>query len=144
MDYRQVFAVSAAGMDLERRRLEVAALNLANMNAPLSPTGEGFKPQRVVAGALRFSEVAEAVQAGWEGSALRAMETLPMNVAPRLAHEPGHPMADAQGMVRYPAVNHSQEMVTVLSALRAYEANVAVATVGRAMTLKAMDIGGGA
>jgi flagellar basal-body rod protein FlgC len=62
--------------------------------------------------------------------------------AARKVHDPGHPMADAQGFVAYPAVDAATEMVTLMSATRAYEANVAAMNAARTMALKALDIGG--
>ena len=57
-------------------------------------------------------------------------------------HEPGHPDADAKGFVAYPGVNTLNEMVTMIAATRAYEANVAALNAARVMALKALDIGG--
>jgi flagellar basal-body rod protein FlgC len=57
-------------------------------------------------------------------------------------HEPGHPLADEKGFVSYPGVDPAMEMVTLLDATRAYEANVAAMNMARAMSLKALEIGG--
>jgi flagellar basal-body rod protein FlgC len=56
-------------------------------------------------------------------------------------HEPGHPLADAEGFVRYPGVDTATEMVTLTGALRSYEANVAALTTARALALKTLEIG---
>ena len=65
----------------------------------------------------------------------------PMSLAPRLASEPGHPLANEQGFVAYPGVDSASEMVTMMSAIRAYEANVAALNTARALALKTLDIG---
>ena len=49
MNYSNSFAISATGMDVERLRVEVAALNIANANTVLTADGKGFQPMRVVA-----------------------------------------------------------------------------------------------
>ena len=49
MDYSQAFAISASGMTLERTRVEVASLNLANANTVAGPDGKTYQPLRVVA-----------------------------------------------------------------------------------------------
>jgi flagellar basal-body rod protein FlgC len=59
-----------------------------------------------------------------------------------MVHEPGHPMADAKGFVKYPGVDPAADMISLMSAARAYEANVAALNTARTMALKALDIGG--
>jgi flagellar basal-body rod protein FlgC len=52
----------------------------------------------------------------------------------RKVYEPGHPMADAEGMVYYPNVNQVAEMTDMMSASRAFETNVEV--LGRIRTMQ--------
>src|SRR5438105_3125884 len=101
MDYRAIFEVSAAGMGLEKKRLEVATLNLANMHSSAPAGVEGYRPLRVVAHAAKidFTTVMSAEVLGGAAQA-EGMSVVPMDVAPRLVKDPGHPHADAQGMVR--------------------------------------------
>lgn len=141
MDYRAVFQISAAGMDLEKRRVEVAALNLANMHAT-APGGKlAFVPQRLVAEPLsvNFNQAMSSV-----GSAVlpRRVQVIGSDAPARLAHDPGHPHANAQGFVAFAPVDQATEMIAVSAALRAYEANIAVATSARAMAAKALELGG--
>ncbi|MBC7604826.1 MAG: flagellar basal body rod protein FlgC [Ramlibacter sp.] len=143
MDYHPTFAISAAGMSLERTRVEVAALNLANAHTTQAAGQAAFTPMRVVAqastgetfAALMDSDAAVATQ-------LPTFRIEPAQVSPRKVQEPGHPLADAQGFVTYPGVDTATEMVTMMSATRAYEANVAAMNMARTMALKALDIGG--
>jgi flagellar basal-body rod protein FlgC len=62
------------------------------------------------------------------------------NDAGRLVYEPGHPDADANGYVRYPDVDTTQEMVALLDAKRLYEANAAVFQSTKQMLRAALDI----
>ena len=143
MDYRAIFEVSAAGMTLEKRRLEVATLNLANMHSS-APTGvDGYKPVRLVARPITmdFSRLLLA-DSGADTPAQPVTTVVQAEVSPRLVRDPGHPHADAQGFVRYPGVDQATEMISAMSALRAYEANVAAAGFARAMAIRALDIGG--
>jgi flagellar basal-body rod protein FlgC len=59
----------------------------------------------------------------------------------KMVYDPGHPDADASGYVRMPNVNIVNEMVDMLSASRAYEANVTALNAAKSMALKALDIG---
>ena len=57
-----------------------------------------------------------------------------------LVYEPGHPDADANGYVRYPNVNATDEMITMMDARRVYEANATVFQSAKAMLKKALEI----
>jgi flagellar basal-body rod protein FlgC len=141
MDYRTVFQIAAAGMDLEKRRVDVAALNLANMHSSVPAGQAGYAAQRVVAQRLQvnFNRALGLAEPALQPREVRMVAS---DAAPRLVHEPGHPHANAQGFVAYAAIDQATEMVTVSTALRAYEANVAVASTARAMANKALEIGG--
>ena len=147
MDYSKVFAISAAGMQAERTRVEVATLNLANANTVSAPDTAGFVPQRVT---LRSAAMPQAASFATQLEQIASVATIvpeavvqPTGVAPRLLHDPGHPLANAAGMVAQPAVDTAGEMVTIMSAMRSYEANVAAASAARTLALKTLEIGGG-
>ena len=59
----------------------------------------------------------------------------------RLEYEPDHPDANAQGYGAYPNVNVMREMVDLISATRAYEANVTAINLSKDMVLRALQIG---
>lgn len=137
MDYGRVFALSAAGMQVERTRLEVAAMNLAHAHSPQHPSNAGYQPLRVVSQAS-FAGLLEA-----DGATPPAASVEPASVAARLVQEPGHPLANEQGFVAYPGVDPAAEMVNLMTALRSYEANVAALNTARALALKTLEIGRG-
>jgi flagellar basal-body rod protein FlgC len=153
MDYSQSFAISAAGMNLERTRVDVAALNLANANTTQSVEGAHYRPLRVVARAAAMAvsggaPFADLFNQGIENSV--ADMSLPHSIVsleptdspPRLVYEPGHPMANEKGFVAYAGVDTATEMVTLMSATRSYEANVAAMNTARTLALKTLEIGG--
>jgi flagellar basal-body rod protein FlgC len=147
MDYRNVFAISAAGMDLERQRVDVATLNLANANTVQAPNGRGYVPMRVVARSLAalpggFQNLVISGGAGMNAAGA-TVTVEPLDVAARQSYDPGHPYADEHGFVRYAPVDTATEMMTMMSAIRAYEANVAAMNTSRQMAVKALEIGGG-
>lgn len=141
MDYLQVFALSAAGMRIERTRVEAAAANLAHAHAAQDAARPSFQPLRVVArAAVPFQQVLEGVR---PDLALPGADLVPMSAAMRLVREPGHPMANGDGMVAYPGVDPAAEMIALMSAMRAYEANLAAMNTARALALKTLEIGRG-
>ena len=159
MDYTQAFAISAAGMNLERTRVDVAALNLANANTVAGTGGVSYRPLRVVAqapalglakdgsvardpfGALIATGLLGRGESALTGS-LPSISIEPTQGSPKMVYEPGHPMADARGYVAYAGVDAATEMVTLMGAMRSYEANVAAMNTARTLALKALDIGG--
>lgn len=139
MDYQQTFAISAAGMDIERARVDVAALNLANEHTVAGVDGRLYQPLRVVAHAAGTG-FGQLVAQGMVGVPVASVEATGSD--PIKAYDPSHPMADARGYVSYPGIDHVGEMLNVMSALRGYEANVAAMNATRTMAMKALDIGG--
>lgn len=146
MDYNLTFAISAAGMTAERTRVDVAALNLANANTIGNTDDAVYRPLRVVTRPLGLATPFASLVGGSmrfaQGIAFPAASIEPTGNAPRKIYEPGHPMADKRGFLNYPGVDPAAEMVSLMSATRAYEANVAAMNATRALALKALEIGG--
>jgi flagellar basal-body rod protein FlgC len=139
MNYLQAFAISASGMTVEKTRVDVTAVNLANANSTRSADGSTFRPLRVVsaASAPQFGGLLDGALRGAEVRALKEVET-----APRLAYEPGHPDADERGFVSYPGISPVSEMMNLLTAVRLYEANVAALGAAKAMAQRTLELGG--
>jgi flagellar basal-body rod protein FlgC len=135
-----IFAISEAGLSLERARLEAAASNIANALTTREPGGSLYRPLRVVAtsdGNPTFSQLLDGD--------LRAMtplaEVVALDSPPKRVLDPGHPHADAAGFVEMPGVDPALEMVQIMTAVRAYEANLKAIAATRAMIVRALDIG---
>ena len=116
-----------AAMDYERLRLDAASRNIAGANVPLAP---GQAATQLGVGASAFSRAVD-------GGAPAIREP----IAERQVYDPGHPMADAKGMVHYPATDMVEQMTTLMTASRSYEANVRSFNLLRNMMLRALDIG---
>lgn len=138
MNYLQAFAISASGLAVEKTRVDVTAVNLANANSTRSTEGAVFRPLRVVSGprAPEFAGLLESALRGAEVREVKEIET-----APRLAYEPGHPDADERGFVAYPGISPVSEMMTLLTSVRIYEANVAAIGAAKAMALRTLELG---
>ncbi|WP_374351376.1 flagellar basal body rod protein FlgC [Chitinimonas sp.] len=142
MDYRNAFAISASGMNVEKLRLDVTAVNLANVHSTAGADGKLFQPLRVKSVTADFAAGFDALGGGaLHGARLQGVHAL--DVAPRKLYEPGSPDADSQGFVSLPGVNQLDEMVNLSTALRAYEANVMAMNAAKSMALKALELGGG-
>ncbi len=145
MNYFSAFDISASGMSVERLRLDVTAMNLANAHTTRSAEGELYKPMRVVVSPrqnVTFDQVFGAMQARALGGApLASVEE--MDAEPRMVFDPSHPEADEKGFIAYPNVDPVSEMVNLITTTRAYEANVRAFNAAKTMALKALEIGGG-
>ncbi len=143
MSIRQILSgmeISASGLTGERLRMEVAANNIANLNSTRTPDGGPYQRQRVTFA----SAMNDWIQPDRNGvSDLRGVsvsgvssDTTP---GPRV-YDPGHPDADATGHVEMPNVNLSHEMVDMVTASRAYEANLKSLETFRQMAEQALSL----
>ncbi len=123
--------ISATGLTAQRTRLNVVAENLANAETTRTADGGPYRRKLVVFGA----ETANAF-----GAALDAAQASSVKVF-RMVHQPSHPDANAEGYVMLPNVNPLLEMVDLLAASRAYEANVTAVQAAKSMANKALEIG---
>jgi flagellar basal-body rod protein FlgC len=140
------FSITASALTAERLRMDVISNNIANANTTRTIEGGPYVRQRVVF-APRFdpSPVFAPVQA------MMTPEGLPVGVRvtaiqkdptpPRMVYDPGHPDANTEGYVAYPNVNVVNEMVDLISATRAYEANITAFNATKSMALQALTIG---
>jgi flagellar basal-body rod protein FlgC len=145
MDIGRTFAISASGLHAERTRLDVIASNLANANATETPEGGPYKRRSVVFVTAPLEDAfGAAIEAAAEEGALRGVEVAAIvedQKPPRLVFDPGHPDANAEGYVAYPNINMVGEMVDLLTATRAYEANVQAINAAKRMSEAALNIG---
>ncbi|MDA9368095.1 flagellar basal body rod protein FlgC [Flavobacteriaceae bacterium] len=134
MDYMSLFEISASGMDFQRTRMEAIASNLANVNTTRGVNGQLYQPLEAIArtGNASFDNILTGVG---------DISIVERNSAPRMLFNPAHPDADAQGYVLMPNVNPVDEMTNMMTATRAYEANVRVMNASRIMAMRALEIG---
>lgn len=123
--------ISSSGLSAQRKRLDMIANNIANAETTRTPEGGPYKRMQAV-----FSENTE------EGG-VQVKELIEDKTPPRKVYDPGHPDADAQGFVEMPNVNVLEEMVDLISATRAYEANVTALNADKGMIRKSLEIGRG-
>ncbi len=143
MNYLASFEISAAGMSFERLRVNVAAANIANAHTTRTTSGGPYRPLQALAVApLAPSAFESQMTLVAHANALRNPMVVESALAPRMVHEPGHPHANDKGFVAYPNINPVTEMVGLMSATRAFEANVAALNATRTMAQKALEIGG--
>jgi len=140
--------VSATGLTAERLRMDVTAENLANAQTTRGADGQPYRRKEVVLSEVQSggfgAQLAKAVGAGSaSGSQTGGVEVagITQDQTPgKLVYDPGHPDADAKGYVRMPNVDTVAEMVDLISASRAYEANVTAMNAAKQMFSKTLDL----
>src|SRR5579862_1941521 len=157
MGFYTAIEISASALSAERLAMDVIANNIANANTTRTPQGGAFKRQLVV-----FAQTASAPAQvdngfspfGMNGSSfssdvntsepsvegVKALGIVDDNSPDRMVFDPGNPDADARGYVHYPNVQIVKEMVDMMSASRAYEANVSVIQETKSMNTAAMSL----
>ncbi len=143
--------IAATGMSAERLRSDVISDNIANANTTRTQEGGAFKKSSVI-----MRPVSDA-NPQWKtpftpssldngpGKGVKVMQIAKDTSQGRLVYDPTHPDAiqsgPNKGYVEYPNVNIVNEMVDLISASRAYEANATVIDGAKDMFSAALDIG---
>ena len=127
----------SAALNAERTRLDVISENIANAHTTRGPDGKPYQRQVVVF----ETALQQASGAAGQASTLRVARIQKDARPPQLVYEPGHPDADARGMVALPNINIHEEMADLISASRTFEANLAVVKNARSMALATLSIG---
>ncbi|RJX27870.1 MAG: flagellar basal body rod protein FlgC [Dethiobacter sp.] len=133
----EAMKISATGMTAERLRMDLIANNLANINTTRTAEGGPYRRQTAI-----FSEIMGRVR-DKSGNGVKVVGISRDSTPPQLVHDPGHPDADENGYVARPNINVVNEMVDMITATRAYEANVTAVNAFKGMFLKALEIGRG-
>lgn len=117
--------------------MDVITQNIANVNTTRGLDGQPYQRQQVV-----FEKVLQQAEANGAGPSTVNVPRIEKALRPaRLVHMPGHPDANADGMVAFPDINVHEEMADLIISSRAFEANLAVVKNARAMALQTLSIG---
>jgi len=155
-------SVSASGMSAQRKRMETIAENIANADATRSAEGGPYRRKETV---FRSVDVERTRNESRPEHQVSLHRTSPAHLPGRvpsttqesiskveasevqaqedlfdLVYEPGHPDADEEGFVRMPNVNTVTQMVDMIAATRAYEANLSAMKAYQAIVEKSLEI----
>jgi flagellar basal-body rod protein FlgC len=129
---------SASALDAQRARMEVAVSNLANAESTRSADGRPYRRREVVLETMPFDPAAAPGEV--QASGVRVAAVLEDQADFRRRFEPSHPDADAEGFVAVPNVDVPEEMVDMLGAARAYQANLTAIGLIRETVQKALEL----
>lgn len=126
---------SASGLTVFRTWMDAISDNVANLDTVRPTSQSAFQARFVVA------ESADPAGKPGVGGGARVTGVVLGDPEGRLVHQPDHPLADAQGMVRYPSVDLGEQMTQLIVAQRGYQANLSVVDRARDSYLQALQIG---
>lgn len=127
--------IAVSGLVAQRARMTVIANNVSNALTTRTPRGGAFRRQMAV---FRGEQLRSFVTPDKLG--VKVPRIKPDMSPLRQVFDPGHPDANADGYVNYPNIDVAVEMVDLVAAQRAYEANLAVIASARRMGAKALEI----
>jgi len=135
MSINQILDIASTGMAAQRLRVQLIASNVANSETTRTREGGPYR---------RRDAVFQTQDLGFSGALANAgvrVASIQTSQEPFLTrYEPGHPDANADGVVNYPNINPVEEMVNLTEASRSYEANIAVVRSAKAMATSALSI----
>ena len=136
MSLFNVFDLSGSALSAQSTRLNTVASNMANADVA-SSTAEGVYRARQPL----FTAMLE--QAGGQESnrGVRVSGIVESDAPPRTEYMPGHPLANEDGYVFFPAINMVEEMANMMSASRSYQNNVEMMNTVKSLMLRTLQLG---
>lgn len=131
--------ISSSGLAAERFRLSVIASNIANADS--TDGGKPYKRKVVSFAPILQDMLRNAEPLGQAAAGVKILGVKEDHSPGELVFRPGHPDADERGNVRMPNVNMTFEMIDLMTAMRAYEANLTAAKTFKEMANKAITLG---
>lgn len=137
--------ISGSALAAERQRAEVVAANLANAETTRTPEGGPYRRKEVVfasSGNFPFPMMLAGFHPTLERTmpAVRVQQVVDDPTAPVMRYDPGHPDANKDGYVAYPAINPLQEMVDLMGAVRSYQLNASAITASKQMLQQSLEL----
>lgn len=145
MDIFQSLSISASGLSAERMRMDVISSNIANANSTQTVKGGPYRRKVALLAPSTADEFKKVLQDSIKNrapySGVRVLGIVEDSSPLKRVYDPQHPQASADGYVEYPNVDIMKEMVELITASRAYEANVTAMNSTKSMFLKTLEIG---
>ena len=144
MDLLKSMKISSSGLAANRKRIEAISSNIANAQTTKTAEGGPYRRKEVVFGSEpardNFADILEG-EIDAQAQTVHATEVVSTNEPPILKYDPTYPDANADGYVAMPNINVMKEMADMISAQRAYEANISAINTSKSMAMKALEIG---
>jgi flagellar basal-body rod protein FlgC len=143
MDIFQTLQISSSALKAQQIRLNTISSNIANIETTRTPDGGPYKKKTVIFQTMPVStfdkHLSQSMQKTMQGVEVSKIVT--MDSPAKKVYDPSHPDANKDGYVSMPNINLLKEIADMMTATRAYEANVTTVKSAKRMALKALEIG---
>jgi flagellar basal-body rod protein FlgC len=144
MDFLSSLNISGSGLTAQKLRMDVISQNISNAEVTRTENGTPYRRKMVILSSIKgensFRDALDkATKVKTSGVQVQSVVEDQSPLVP--VYNPNHPDADEDGYVMLPNVNTAQEMIDMLGASRAYEANVTAFNATKTMAMKALEIG---
>ena len=144
MDLLKSMKISASGLAANRKRIEAISSNIANAQTTRTAEGGPYRRKEVIFGSEpardNFADILEG-EIDAKAETVHVTDVISSDKPPILKYDPSHPDANKDGYVAMPDINVMKEMADMISAQRAYEANITAINTSKSMAIKALEIG---
>ncbi|WP_035067912.1 flagellar basal body rod protein FlgC [Nitratidesulfovibrio termitidis] len=143
MDFMTAIDIGASALNAERTNMNIISMNLANVKTTRTEQGGPYRRKTTIMAAQDIDDPFSKHMKGAldrELKGVRVMHVATDSRPLKRVYEPGHPDADQEGFVSYPDINVVEEMASLMTAQRGYEANVTTIDTVKAMYTKALEI----
>jgi flagellar basal-body rod protein FlgC len=143
MDIFQTLQISSSALQAQQIRLNTISSNMANVETTRTLDGGPYKKKTVIFQSMPINTFDKHLSQSMKNAAqgVEVSEIITINSPPRKIYDPSHPDADVDGYVALPDINMLKEMADLMTATRAYEANVTTIKSAKRMAMKALEIG---
>lgn len=139
--------ISSSGMNAQRARIDVISSNVANVHTTRVEGGSYYKRRMIVLRETKMSPDFSSILNDELGlgisdqlSGVKIVNVTTIDEPPKMIYEPNHPDANEEGMVSYPNINIIEEMINMIMASRAFEANLTVFNTAKEMISQSLEI----
>jgi len=137
--------ISGSALSAERQRAEVVAANMANAETTHTAKGGPYRRKEVVFATtmnlpFRMMLADSQLTSNRNVPTVRVQRVIDDPTPPLMRYDPGHPDANKEGYVAYPAINPVQEMVDLMGAVRSYQLNASAITASKQMIEQSINL----
>ncbi|KTD63864.1 flagellar basal body rod protein FlgC [Legionella spiritensis] len=142
MSLNAIFDIAASGLSAETTRMTATASNMTNANVVSGNPDAVYKPVYPIFSAIQ-QQATLAIEQKISGG-VEVTDMFQSNADPVQRYEPNNPLADKDGFVYAPNINHVEEMANMISASRAYQVNLEMISTTKQLMQRTLQLGEGA
>lgn len=144
MSFIKALGVSATGLYAQKKKIEIVSENIANSESIITENGQPYRRKTAIFGEKMgsggFSSALDSFSKAKESSGVYVTNVIEDNKPPKIVYDPEHPLASEAGYITLPNIDTTEEMLDLMQASRAYEANTTVLNATKSMFAKSLEI----